>query len=151
MRLSPSASILPTVLALLLLPAALAAQTTGSPGASRPIGCRGTTSETSSITLTRADGEPVVFPSYPTIETVQPGSPAERAGMRPGDLVALQNGHDLIADPPPPALAGDTVQFQVWRGDQRLTLTVVLGRWDPAEETPGVERVCRPLESAGRD
>ena len=38
------------------------------------------------------------------------------------------------------ALAGDTVQFVVWRGSQRLTLTVVLGRWDPAEETPGIER-----------
>jgi C-terminal processing protease CtpA/Prc len=150
MRLSPSASILPAAIALLLLPAALAAQTT-TPGASRPIGCRGTTSETSTITLTRADGEPVEFPSYPTIETVQPGSPAERAGMRPGDLVAVQDGHDLVGDPPPPALAGDTVQFQVWRGDRKLTLTVVLGRWDPAEETPGVERICRPLETSGRD
>lgn len=93
------------------------------------------------------------FPSYPTIETVQPGSPAERAGFRIGDLVTVQNGHDLVGSPPTrPALAGDTVQFVVWRGDRQLTLTVVMGRWDPAEETPGVERVCRPLETAsGRD
>ncbi len=152
MRLSASVAILPAALALLLLPAALAAQTTGStPGASRPIGCRGTTSETSSFTLPGPNGEPVEFPSYPTIETVQPGSPAERAGMRPGDLVTVQNGRDLIGNPPAqPALAGDTVQFLVWRGGREITLTVVLGRWDPPEETPGVERVCRPLDS-GRD
>lgn len=147
MRLSPSVSILPAVLALLLLPAALAAQTTGStPGAQRPIGCRGTTTETSSITLPGPNGEPVEFPSYPMIESVQPGSPAERGGMKMGDLVLVQDGHDLVGDPPaPPALAGDTVQFLVWRDDREVPLTVVLGRWDPPEETPGVTRVCRPL------
>src|SRR5687768_3355830 len=102
MRLSPSVSILPAVLALLLLPAALAAQTTG---ATRPVGCRGTTSSTSSFTVSSPDGEPVEFPSYPTIETIQPGSPAERAGFRIGDLVTVQNGHDLVGSPPPrPAL-----------------------------------------------
>lgn len=144
MRLTPSASILPA-LALLLLPAALSAQT----GASRPVGCRGTTSATSNITLARPNGDPVVIPSYPTIESVQPGSPAERAGFRTGDLVALQNGRDLVANPPTqPALAGDTVQFVVFRGAEQLTLTVVMGAWDPAEETPDVERVCRALPSS---
>lgn len=146
MRLSPSVSILPA-LTVLLLPAALAAQTPGStPGAARPPGCRGTTSQTSSIAAPRPGGEPVVIPSYPTIETVQPGSPAALAGFRYGDMVVMQDGYDLVGNPPPrPALAGDTVQFVVWRGETRLTLTVVMGRWDPPQETPGVERVCRPL------
>jgi PDZ domain len=153
MRFSPSAAILPAVLALLLLPAALAAQTPGSTDAQRPVGCRGTNSSTSTLTFAGPTGEPVVFPSYPTIESVQPGSPAEMAGFKAGDLVTVQNGHDLVGNPPPrPALAGDTVQFVVWRDGRELTLTVVMGRWDPAEETPGVERVCRPLAAApGRD
>ena len=154
MRLSASAAIFPATLALLLLPAALAAQTSGStPDASRPVGCRGTTSQTSSITMMLPDGQPVEVPGYPTIESVQPGSPAAIAGFRYGDLVAVQDGHDLVANPPTrPPLAGDTVQYVVWRGDNRVTLTVVMGRWDPPTEEPGVTRVCRPVGAgAGRD
>lgn len=146
MRLSAFVS----TLALLLLPGALAAQTAN---ASRPVGCRGTTSQTSSITLTRtADGQPVEFPDYPVIESVQPGSPAELAGFRYGDVVVVQDGRDLIANPPTqPRLAGDTVQFVVRRRDEEIPLTVVMGYWDPPQETPGVERVCRRVEggSAG--
>ncbi len=148
MRLSPSVSTLAAALVLLPLPAALAAQAAAAPNASRPTGCRGTTTQSSSVTLTRADREPVEFSSYPEIETVQPGSPAERAGMRSGDHVILQDGRDLVANPPTqPRLAGDTVHFVVRRGDTEVPLTVVLGRWDPAEEAPGVTRICRRLET----
>lgn len=148
MRLSPS--ILPAALALLVLPAALAAQTPGStPTASRPVGCRGTTTQSSSITLQGG----VVIPSYGTIESVQPGSPAERGGMRYGDVVLMQNGRDLVGNPPAqPALAGDTVQFVVWREGREVTLTLVLGAWDPPQEAPGVTRICRPVQpTSGRD
>jgi hypothetical protein len=147
MRLSPSVPTLAAVaLALLLLPAALAAQTTEpAPAPSRPPGCRGTNTQTSSFTMPRAGGGNVTFPSYPEIETVQPGSPAERGGMRARDVVLAANGHDLIADPPAPALAGDTVVFLVRRNDVEIPLTVVMGRWDPPQEAPGVTRVCKPL------
>lgn len=146
MRLSPSVSTLAAALAILLLPAALAAQTTEpAPAASRPTGCRGTNTQTSSFTMTRQGGGNVTFPSYPVIESVQPGSPAERGGMRPYDVVLAQNGHDLVANPPAqPALAGDTVVFLVRRRDTEIPLTVVLGRWDPPEAAPDVPRVCRP-------
>ena len=147
MRRSPSVSTLAAAFVLVVLPAALAAQTTGpAPSAARPPGCRGTTSQTSSFTLPRSNGEPVVFPTYAQIEEVQPGSPAEVAGMKYGDLVILQDGRDLIANPPKePRLAGDTVQFVVRRDGAEVPLTVVLGRWDPPQEAPGVTRVCRPL------
>jgi|GEM_PF-2663715 len=149
MRLAPSLSTL-AALALLQLPAALAAQTTtppaSTPAATRPVGCRGTNSSTSSVTLARGDAPPWVFPGYSVIETVQPGSPAERAGMRPFDIVILQDGHDLIANPPAqPALAGDTVVITVRRNDVEIPLTVVLGSWDPPEAAEGVTRTCRPL------
>jgi S1-C subfamily serine protease len=88
----------------------------------------------------------VTFPSYPEIESVQPGSPAEKAGMRPNDVVVLQDGRDLVGNPPTqPRLAGDTVVFVVRRGEVEVPLTVVLGRWDPPQETEGVTRLCRPL------
>ncbi|MFL5386348.1 MAG: PDZ domain-containing protein [Longimicrobiaceae bacterium] len=149
MRLSPSVSTLAAALALLVLPAALPAQTAApTPAPSRPVGCRGTTSGTPSTGFPRGDGTFVVFPGYPKTETVQPGSPAEKAGFRRGDVVVLQDGRDLVGNPPEqPALAGDTVVFTVLRGTDYIPLTVVLGRWDPPEEAPGVTRVCRPVGS----
>ena len=149
MRLSPSVSIFPTVL-VLLLPAALAAQT---PAASRPVGCRGTNSSTSTVTLGGGpNGAPVVIPSYSTVESVQPGSPAEAGGMKAGDIVLTQDGYDLVGNPPPrPALAGDTVQLVVRRAGNNVTLTLVLGRWDPPQEQEGVTRVCRPVTAGSGD
>jgi S1-C subfamily serine protease len=142
MRLSPSVCTL-AVVVLLHLPAALAAQTTApTPGAPRPPGCRGVTSTTNTVSLSPE----WVFPSYAVIESVQPGSPAALAGFRPWDVVVMQDGRDLIANPPTqPALAGDTVVFTVRRNDVEIPLTVVMGRWDPPQEAPGVTRICRPV------
>ena len=146
MRISPPVSTLAAAFALLVLPAALSAQTAPSaPAAARPPGCRGTTSSTSSVSLGRENAPPVVFPGYAEIDEVQPGSPAEKAGFKRGDKVILQNGRDLVANPPPPALAGDTVVFTVDRNGAQVPLTVVMGRWDPPQEAPGVTRICRPL------
>lgn len=153
MRLSYSVPILAAAFVLLPPPAALAAQTTGAtPDASRPAGCRGTMSQTNSFGVARSDGGFVEIPSYPMVESVQPGSPAERAGLKYGDVVILQDGHDLVANPPTqPRLAGDTVQLVVQRDGREIPITIVLGRWDPAQETPGVDRVCRPVTAtAGR-
>lgn len=149
MRLSPSVSTLAAALALLLLPAALPAQTSGStPGASRPVGCRGTNTQTYSVTLNRPNTEPIEFPSYSEIVDVTPGSPAEAAGMRFGDLIVAQDGRDLIANPPrQPRLAGDTVVFTVRRNGAEIPITVVLGRWDPPTAAPGVDRVCRRVDT----
>lgn len=149
MRLSPSVSAVAAALALLALPAAAHAQAAAPPAASRPAGsrpagCRGTSTQTSSYTLTGTDGKSYTFPSYPVIAEVQPGSPAALAGFRFGDRLILQNGHDVIADAPPPAFAGDTVVFTVRRDGNMVPLTVVMGRWDPPDEAPDVTRVCRP-------
>ena len=100
----------------------------------------------SCLGMKKMNSSGVTFPSYAEIERVQPGSPAELAGMRRGDIVVTQDGRDLVANPPTqPALAGDTVVFVVRRDDVEIPLTVVLGRWDPPQEAPGVTRVCRRL------
>jgi hypothetical protein len=133
--------------ALLLLPAAMAAQTDGTAQVvSRPAGCRGTNSESSSITGVGPGGQPVEFPSYTRVVEVYEGSPAQRAGMRAGDFVILQDGRDLVGNPPTePSFAGDTVQLVVRRGDAEVPLTLVLGRWDPPQ---GETRTCVPVEPA---
>ena len=150
MRRSPSVSTLAAAFVALLLPTALAAQAT-TPAATRPPGCRGVTSSTSAFSLAReGGGAPVTFTDYPEVETVQPGSPAERAGFRPYDVVVAQDGRDLVANPPTRSyLAGDTTVFVVRRRGTEIPLTVVLGSWDPPQEAPGVTRVCRPLGTAG--
>jgi S1-C subfamily serine protease len=146
MRSSSILTVAPAVLGLLLLCSATAQAQTSAPPP--PRGCRGTNVQTSSITVPAPLGGPAIeFPSYPVIESVQPGSPAERAGLRSGDKLILQDGRDLVALGPPenPPVAGQTVRFLVERAGRELPITVVLGRWDPAEEAEGVTRVCRPL------
>jgi hypothetical protein len=138
-------SIFGAAFALLLLPAALAAQTAGPTASARPAGCRGVTSESSSFEGVGPGGQRVVFPTYATVATVQKGSPAEVAGMQVGDIVILQDGRDVVGNPPQPSLAGDTVQLVVVRGETEVPLTIVLGRWDPPE---GETRVCLPLDPA---
>ena len=148
MRPSRSVSALAAALALVVLPAALSAQQTpaATPAATRPPGCRGVTSQNSAVTMLTADSVAVEFPSYPIVETVQPGSPAEKAGFKYGDMVVMQGGRDLIGNPPTqPVLAGDTVVFVVRRNDVEVPLTVVMGRWDPPVAAEGVTRICRPL------
>jgi S1-C subfamily serine protease len=82
------------------------------------------------------------------VETVQAGSAAQRAGLRPGrhkatvagvtypllgDLIVKAEGvpvstldqlREVISDKKP----GQTIELEVWRGDQHLTLHVKLGR-----------------------
>lgn len=116
-------------------------------GTQRPRGCRGTTTNTSTVTgVHPLNGQQVAFPTYPVLETVQPGSPAERAGMKEGDRILMQDGRDVVGEEPARTpMAGDTVPFVIDRGGQKVQVTVVMGRWDPEQETPGVDRVCRPV------
>ena len=134
-------------IAIAALAVANAAAAQGPTPPPQPAGCRGTISNTSSIELLgRSGGESLVIPSYPVIESVQPGSPAELAGLRPGDMLVLQEGMDVVAHPVErPLLAGETVHFVVRRDGAEVPITVVLGRWDPAQETPDVTRTCRPV------
>ena len=149
-------STLAAAFVLLLLPAALPAQTTAptpTPAPARPPGCRGVSSSTSGFSMPAGTGGGfVTFPGYAEIESIQPGSPAELAGFRPYDVVVAQDGRDLIANPPTrPYLAGDTTVFIVRRRGVEVPITVVLGRWDPPQEAPGVTRVCRPVTAPSGD
>lgn len=141
MRHRPSVSTLGAAFALLLLPAALAAQTSAlAQDDPRPVGCRGINTSSSPVSATRPGGQPILFPDYSTVDDVNKDSPAEVAGMQAGDVLILQNGRDLVGSPPAhPPRAGDTIQLVVQRGDREVPLTLVLGRWDPAE---GESRTC---------
>ena len=85
----------------------------------------------------------------PTLGTISPGSPAERAGLEPGDrvaAVALPGGKDVsvryfsdlrqLVSPRP----GDRLEFSVDRGGKRLRLPVV----------PAPEKEVSPIETTVR-
>jgi S1-C subfamily serine protease len=65
------------------------------------------------------------------VKRVQAGGPAERAGLRPGDVITATDGrpvkdlhhlHERLGRGKP----GDPITLVVWRDGQNLTLTAVL-------------------------
>lgn len=71
-------------------------------------------------------GEPLL------VATIEPGSPAEQAGLRPGDVIAAIDGAevrdwDQLRARIRAHQAGDDVVLDVTRGTQRLRVLVTLG------------------------
>ncbi|THB67816.1 MAG: DegQ family serine endoprotease [Desulfovibrio sp.] len=79
------------------------------------------------------------------VASVLEGQPAEEAGMLVGDVIISVNGQDItdtsdllrkIADLPP----GESASITVWRGGEAVTLTIVLGRRDLAQQSEEEEQ-----------
>jgi len=69
----------------------------------------------------------MVFAEYPTIESIDPGSPAERAGLQAGDVLISINAQDFRKNPVPMGallVPGQRIVFRYRRGD--LARTVAL-------------------------
>jgi serine protease Do len=67
------------------------------------------------------------------VSSVQAGSPAEKAGMKPMDIIVKFDGQKVEAFDDLGALIrkkkpGDEVAVEIRRGDETVTLKVVLGR-----------------------
>jgi len=70
----------------------------------------------------------MVFSEYPVIESIEPGSPAEKAGLQAGDLIVSLDAQDLRRNPMPPNLLepGRKIVFRYRRNDVARTSTVVV-------------------------
>jgi hypothetical protein len=66
------------------------------------------------------------------VSQIVPGSPAEQAGLLPGDVFVAINGgpvtsHQEVIGLVAQSRVGDTLQIEFLRGGQRMTVNVVLG------------------------
>lgn len=71
----------------------------------------------------------MVFHDYPVIESIEPGSPAERAGLQSGDVIIALDAQDLRRDPVPVRSMlepGRKIVFRYRRNDVAMTSTVVV-------------------------
>jgi C-terminal processing protease CtpA/Prc len=84
----------------------------------------------SSVTVRAGDkGEALwIFHGYPTVESVEPGSPADRAGVTSGDRLVAVNGRDVRQGVPFGRLLepGKKLPFRVERGGERREFTLVV-------------------------
>ena len=100
--------------------------------ASAPAGWLGVTFS-GSYTVRQNDGEKAVmnFEDYPTVETVDPGSPAEKAGIKSGDKLLSLNGHDLTEGSPPFSellRPGAKLDAKLKRGNDTRSVTITVGK-----------------------
>jgi serine protease Do len=90
-------------------------------------------------------------PEGALVAGVEPGGPAERAGLKAGDVVRKLDGQAIIASGDLPALLaqsnpGTKVKMEVWRQGQRHELTAALG--DRAEHDATAAKTDAPARAA---
>ncbi|HWQ34720.1 MAG TPA: DegQ family serine endoprotease [Blastocatellia bacterium] len=72
------------------------------------------------------------------VTIVNPGSPAEKAGVKPGDIITEFQGqqvqnNDHLRNMVSQTAPGTSVRFRIWRGNSERELTAVLDEFKPEE------------------
>lgn len=78
-----------------------------------------------------ADSFKLDRPAGALVASVEKGSPAEHAGLQPGDVIREANGQPIVSSGDLPAVVaqarpGDRLQMQVWRQGHKLDLAAQL-------------------------
>ncbi|GAB3760442.1 DegQ family serine endoprotease [Ramlibacter monticola] len=72
-------------------------------------------------------------PEGALVASVEKGSPAERAGLKPGDVIRSANGRTIVSSGDLPAIVGvsapgDRLALEVWREGRKVQLNAELAR-----------------------
>ena len=126
--------------ALCIAPSVTQAQHASTPaGGDPPYGCRGFAF---TVSVLYAAGKPV---THPVITQVYRNGPAERAGLREGDILIAVNGDDTLVTPPghhwrqPP---GTRYVFRIRRDGEDREFTLLSGR----RAADGSPQQCTPVD-----
>lgn len=102
-----------------------------APNDMAPAGWLGVALSAGAHSIEHTGGKAVMrFEAYPTIESVDPDSPAERAGLQAGDKLLALDGRDVTAGCEPLATLlkpGSHVTLRVKRGSYTKQLMAVIG------------------------
>jgi serine protease Do len=84
------------------------------------------------VNQTLADSFKLDKPEGALVSSVEPGGPADQAGLKSGDVIRQVNGQRIVASGDLPALIGQSapgsrVSLEVWRQGRRENLTAKLG------------------------
>jgi C-terminal processing protease CtpA/Prc len=110
-----------------------------SPDASAtPVACRG-----DNIRFRMGEGGDVA--TFPVVSGVLPDTPAELAGLRPGDMIVDVDGRDSRQPAQRQFAPGDSIVLGVDREGQALQLVLFFGQMVEVETSEGPKRVCRPV------
>jgi len=90
-------------------------------------------------------------PQGALVSSVEPGGPADKAGIKPGDVLLSVNGKavDRSAELPPLVAAvkpGSKANFDVWRDGSKRSVAVTVGELKPEQVAS-----AKPASQAGED
>ena len=103
------------------------------------------------VTQSLAESFGLGKPQGALVSSVEPGGPADKAGIKPGDVLLGVNGKavDRSAELPPLVAAvkpGSKANFDVWRDGAKRSLAVTVGELKPEQVAS-----AKPASQAGED
>jgi serine protease Do len=102
------------------------------------------------VNQTFADSFKLDKPEGALVASVEKGGPADKAGLKSGDVIRAVDGQPIVASSDLPTLIGEsspgrTVQLEIWRQGKREALSVRLG--DASDKSA---KVAKSDEGAGK-